>query len=155
MSTVRDFLAQAHVFAGLPEPVLDNVAGCGRLDHFDAGATIITVGQPAGTFHVVRHGRVAIQIATPGRAPLVIATRGEGDAIGWSWLFKPYRWHFDAIAVEATRVISLDGECLRGKCDTDHELGFHLMSRFAGVAIRDLELTQLQLLDVYGHVAAR
>jgi hypothetical protein len=28
------------------------------------------------------------------------------------------------------------------------------MSRFADLAIRDLELTELQLLDVYGHVAS-
>lgn len=155
MNTVRDFLAQSHVFVGLPDTVLDSVAGCGRLDHFDAGTAIIHVGEPAGTFHVIRHGRVSIQIAAPGREPLVVASREEGDAIGWSWLFKPYRWHFDAIALEPTRVISLDGECLRGKADGDHELGYHLMSRFAAVAIRDLELTQLQLLDVYGHVGAR
>ncbi len=155
MSTVRDLLAQSHIFSNLPEHVLDQVAGCGRLDQFDAGTAIIHVGEPAGTFHVVRHGRVSIQLAAPGREPLVVATRNEGDAIGWSWLFKPYRWHFDAIAAEPTRVISLDGECLRGKCATDHELGYHVMSRFADFAIRDLELTQLQLLDVYGHVAAR
>lgn len=154
MSTIRELIAESHVFAGLPHDVLEKVAGCGRLDHFEAGEDIIHVGQPAATFHIVRHGRVAIQIAAPGREPLVVATRAEGDAIGWSWLFKPYRWHFDAIAAEATRVISLDGDCLRRKCDTDHELGYHLMSRFADVAIRDLELTQLQLLDVYGHVAA-
>lgn len=155
MNTVRDLLADSHVFSGLPSHVLDEVAGCGRLDHFDAGRYVIHVGQPAGTFHVVRHGRVSIQIAAPGREPIAVATRGEGDAIGWSWLFKPYRWHFDAIAIEPARVISLDGECLRRKCDTDHELGYHLMSRFADVAIRDLEMTQLQLLDVYGHVGAR
>ena len=139
MSTIRELIAESHVFSGLPHDVLEKVAGCGRLDHFEAGEDIIHVGQPAATFHIVRHGRVAIQIAAPGREPLVVATRGEGDAI----------------AVEPTRVISLDGECLRGKCETDHELGYHLMSRFADVAIRDLELTQLQLLDVYGHVAVR
>ena len=155
MSSVRDFLAQSHVFEGLPNDVIDQVAGCGRLDHFDEGMTLIHMGEPADVFHVIRHGRVSLQIATPGREPLVVATRTEGDAIGWSWLFKPYRWHFDAMAIEPTRVITLDGECLRGKCERDHELGYHVMSRFAAVAIRDLELTQLQLLDVYGHVTAR
>ncbi len=155
MNTVRELLAQSHVFAGLPDRVLDELAGCGHLDHFEAGNALTHVGEPASDFHVIRHGRVALQIAAPGHEPLVIATRGEGDAVGWSWLFRPYRWHFDAIATELTRVISLDGECLRGKCATDHELGYHVMSRFAAVAISDLEMTQLQLLDVYGHVAAR
>lgn len=155
MNTIRDLLQQSHVFAGMPDPVLDQIAGCGRLDHFAAGTTLFHAGEPAGTFQVVRQGRVAIQIAAPGRPPVVVASRNSGDAIGWSWLFKPYRWHFDAIAVELTRVVSLDGECLREKCATDHELGYHVMSRFADIAIRDLEQTQLQLLDVYGHAAVR
>jgi CRP/FNR family transcriptional regulator, cyclic AMP receptor protein len=155
MNTVRDLLSQSHIFAGLPAAVLDEVAGCGRLDQFESGASIIHVGEPAATFHVIRHGRVSIQLAAPGREPLTVATRDEGDAIGWSWLFKPYRWHFDAIAAGPVRVIALDGECLRGKCAVDHELGYHVMSRFADFAIRDLELTQLQLLDVYGHVGVR
>ena len=155
MNTIRELLQQSHVFAGMPDPVLDQVAGCGRLDHFAAGATLFHAGEPAGIFQVVRQGRVAIQIAAPGRPPVVVASRSAGDAIGWSWLFKPYRWHFDAVAVELTRVVSLDGACLREKCATDHELGYHVMSRFADIAIRDLEQTQLQLLDVYGHAAVR
>ena len=155
MNTVRELLTQSHVFAGLPDAVLDQIAGCGRLDHFEAGTPILHGGEPAGLFPVVRHGRVSIQLAAPGREPLIVATRNDGDAIGWSWLFKPYRWHFDAVASEPTRVIAFDGECLRGKCATDHELGYHVMSRFADFAIRDLELTQLQLLDVYGHVGVR
>ncbi len=155
MTTLREMLAGSHVLAGLPERVLDEMAGCGKLAHFDAGATVHEAGQPAGTFHIIRHGRVSIELVPPGRPPVVVQTRRDGDAIGWSWLFPPYRWHFDAVALELTRVISLDGECLRGKCRQDMELGYHLMSRFAEIAVGDLEMTRLQLLDVYGHARAR
>jgi CRP/FNR family cyclic AMP-dependent transcriptional regulator len=154
-ATVKELLAQSKVFSGMPDGVLEQLAGCGTLAVFPAGAAMFHTGQPAGDFQVIRHGRVSIEMAAPGREPIVVATRGEGEAVGWSWLFEPYRWHFDAIAVEATRVISLDGECLRGKAAKDHELGYHLMSRFADLAIQDLELTEMQLLDVYGHVANR
>ncbi|MGA8922128.1 MAG: cyclic nucleotide-binding domain-containing protein [Candidatus Dormiibacterota bacterium] len=154
IETVRDLLARSRVFTGLPDAVLDELAGCGTLAVFAGGAAMFHTGQPAGTFQVIRHGRVSIEMAAPGREPIIVATRGEGEAVGWSWLFEPYRWHFDAIALEPTRVISLDGECLRGKAARDHELGYELMSRFADLAIRDLELTELQLLDVYGHVAS-
>lgn len=154
-ATIRQLLEESHVFRGLPEPVLDAVEGCGRLDHYEAGAAFFRAGEPAGTFHVIRQGRVSVQIAAPGREPLLVATRGAGDAIGWSWLFEPYRWHFDAIALDLTRVISFDGECLRHKCEGDHELGYHLMNRFASMAIDDLQRTRLQLLDIYGHAPSR
>ncbi|HYM67654.1 MAG TPA: cyclic nucleotide-binding domain-containing protein [Patescibacteria group bacterium] len=154
LNTVRDLLARSHVFAGLPDSVLDQLAGCGTLHVFAAGEQLIHAGQPAGMFQVIRRGRVSLEMSAPGRQPIVVATRGEGEAVGWSWLFPPYRWHYDAFAIEPTGVINLDGECLRGKTLVDHELGYHMMSRFADLLIKDLELTQLQLMDVYGHVAA-
>ena len=54
--------------------------------------------------------------------------------LGWSWLFPPYRWTFDARAAEETSVIALDGVCLRGKCEDDTDLGYRLMQRFAQLA---------------------
>ena len=39
--------------------------------------------------------------------------------IGWSWLFPPYVWHFDAQAITDVRATVFDGACLRGKCDDD------------------------------------
>ena len=63
----------------------------------------------------------------------MIQTLGEDDVIGYSWLFPPYRWRFDARAVEPLRALALDGQCLRGKCDDDPVLGYELMKRFAGM----------------------
>jgi CRP/FNR family cyclic AMP-dependent transcriptional regulator len=51
-------------------------------------------------------------------------------------------------------VIAFDGGCLRGKCETDHELGHQLMRRFAACLVERLQATRLQLLDVYGHPVA-
>ena len=70
--------------------------------------------------------------------------------LGWSWLFPPYQWHFDARALELTRTTALDGQCLRIKCEEDHELGYRLGQRFAHVMMQRLQATRLQLLDVYG-----
>ena len=85
---------------------------------------------------------------------LMIATLGDGTVVGWSWLFPPYRWSFDARAIEDTRAIAFDGACLRGKCDSDHELGYVLMQRFAQIILDRLQAARLQLLDVYGEPAA-
>ena len=49
------------------------------------------------------------------------------------------------------RATSFDGACLRGKCESDPQLGYDLMSRFAQVMIERLQWTRLRLLDVYGY----
>ena len=100
-----------------------------------------------------RRGRVALEVAAPGARAMIIETLEEGDVVGWSWLFPPHRWSFDARAVGPVRAVAFDGACLRGKCEDDKALGYELMRRFAGVMLDRLQATRLQLLDVYGGAA--
>jgi len=126
------------------------VSGCARNHRFDAGRYLFHEGEAADEFFLIRHGKVALEIVTPGQPPIVIATLGEGEIVGASWLAPPYRWMFDARAVELTRAIGIDAACLRNKCDADPQLGYEMMKRFLPVLAKRLNATRLQLLDVYG-----
>ena len=150
MRTIADLIGDAPVLAGLAPHHLELIAGCGENAHFPAGAPLFRTGEPADRFFLIRGGSVALELAVPQHDPLTISTLHDGEIVGWSWLFEPHRWAFDARAVEDTGVIAFDGACLRGKCDADHELGYQLMRRFAAVLVDRLQATRLQLLDVYG-----
>ena len=151
MQTLEELIAASPTFAGLEPAQLAVIAGCARNEHFDAGAQMFREGTPAERFYLIRAGAVALESDMPGRGPLVVQTLHEGDVVGWSWLFEPYRWQFDGRAIQATRVVGFDGTCLRGKCEADHELGYQLMHRFAASMTERLQATRLQALDVYGH----
>jgi CRP/FNR family transcriptional regulator, cyclic AMP receptor protein len=142
------------VFAGPPEAQLATVAACGRNESLQSGSYLLREGRPAERFYLIRVGTVALEIQAPGRGAVIIETLQPGEVAGWSWLFAPYRWQFDARAVERCSVIAFDGACLRGKCDADHELGYELMRRFAECIVERLQATRLQLLDVYGTARA-
>jgi CRP-like cAMP-binding protein len=147
---LEEVLADVPFLAGLGRSELELLAGCARNVHFDDGDVLFREGEPADTFYVVRQGSVALEIHAPTRGGMTIETIDAGDVIGWSWLFPPYRWHFDARALTGVRATAFDGECLRGKCETDPALGYDLMKRFAQVLIERLQWTRLRLLDVYG-----
>ena len=148
---LEELISAAPVFAGLSHAQLELIAGCGVNERFAPGDRLFTEGTPAERFFLIREGAVALEVDAPGRGALVIETLHEGDVVGWSWLFEPYRWQFDARAREPVRAVAFDGACLRGKCEDDHELGYELMRRFAALLIDRLQATRLQLLDVYGH----
>jgi CRP-like cAMP-binding protein len=139
-------------FAPLAEEHLATIVGCARNVTFEAGEFILREGGPADHFFLLRHGRIALETFVPGRGAVRIETLEPGEVLGWSWLFPPYQAHFDARALTFCRLLSLDGNCLRAKCDQDHSLGYHLTTRFAGVLLQRLEATRMQLLDVYGNV---
>jgi CRP-like cAMP-binding protein len=150
METLERILAEHPFFKGLEEPYLQLLVGCASNVRFNAGEVVFREGEQANQFYLIRQGKVAVEMFAPSRGPIILQTLGEGEVLGWSWLVAPYKWRFDGRAVELTRAIALDGECLRGKCEEDHNLGYELMKRVSHVMEKLVEATRLQLLDVYG-----
>jgi CRP-like cAMP-binding protein len=153
VETIDVLLKDIPFFAGLSQEHLELIAGCGANEHYEPNELLFREGDEANTFYCVRHGSVALEMFVPTRGSVTIETLAEGEVVGWSWLFEPYRWHFDARALEVTRVTMFDGACLRGKCQADPAFGYELMSRFAQILIERLQWTRLRLLDLYGRDA--
>jgi CRP-like cAMP-binding protein len=153
MKSLDELVAESPIFAGLDRPYLELIAGCAQNTGFEAGRYLFREGDPADTFYLVRHGRVMFETFVPGRGALTIQTVEAGDVVGWSWLVPPYRWQFDARALDMVRAVAFDGECLRGKCEADRPFGYELLRRFTPVMLERLQATRLQLVDVYGRAA--
>ena len=150
MQTIQPLLAEHPFFKGLTDSQLQLLTGCASNAVFDAGQYLFHEGEDAEVFYLVRHGKIDIEVRSNGRVRVTVQTAGEGDIVGWSWLVAPYRWHFDARARELTRVIALDGKCLRQKCENDHDFGYEIMHRFSHLIAERIEAARFQLLDVYG-----
>lgn len=148
---LESVLADVPFLEGLDPGRLTLLVGCAGNVHFAAGDGLFREGDPADTFYIVRQGSVALETFVPTRGSVLIETIEAGEVIGWSWLFAPYRWHFDARALTDVRATGFDGACLRQKCEDDPALGYDLMGRFAQVLIERLQWTRLRLLDVYGN----
>ncbi len=147
MITIEAILKEHSFFKDLPLQYFDFIVGCASNAIFKKGEVILTEGTPADKFYIIRGGFVAIYIDQRPENP--IQTIHEGDILGWSWLIPPYRYRFSAQAVENTRVVVLDGKCLREKCEKNSDLGYELLKRLVTVFTQRLEAARLQLLDIY------
>jgi CRP-like cAMP-binding protein len=150
VETLEPLLTEHPFFRGLAPGDIRFLTGCAKNARFEAGQAIFREGEEADQFYLIREGRVALENFTPGRGSAPILTLGAGDALGWSWLVPPYKWRFDARAIETTRAFALDGKCLREKCEQDTRLGYELLKRVAAIMAERLHATRLQMLDVYG-----
>jgi CRP-like cAMP-binding protein len=148
-----DIIAAHRFFKDLDPSFPELISGCARNMRFAAGDYLFHEGADASAFYLIRHGRVSLEIKAPGRQPMQFMTVSEGDIVGISWLVPPYRWSYDAKAMELVRAISLDANCLRDKCEADNHLGYELMKRFVPALSERLHNTRLQLLDLYGKPA--
>ncbi len=152
MESLAFDLANQPFLAGLAPEYIELLAGCATHVYCSAGEQIFSEGDSANSFFLIYHGKVAIEVDVPGPGVISIETLDSGDVLGWSWLFPPYRWHFDVRAIELTRMIEINASCLRAKIEEDHDFGYEMMRRFAQTIIHRLQSTRLQLLDMYGQV---
>ena len=143
MRNIGDELGEHPFFSGLPKRYVNVLGGCGENVVFKAGSLIAAEGSSADYFFVLRSGRVALELQRPPQRTVRIQTLDTGDVLGWSWLFPPYRWSFDARAVQDVRAIQLDGRCLRKHCDEDPAMGYALMQRFSRLMMQRVEATRL------------
>jgi CRP/FNR family transcriptional regulator, cyclic AMP receptor protein len=114
---------------------------------FDPGDVIFRQGDVAARFYLILEGEVALESAAERGAGQKIQTLKAGDVLGWSWLYPPFLWHFQARAVKPTRAVVCDGACLLVACEENHELGFELLRRVSREVVQCLQATRSKLLE--------
>ncbi len=150
MKTIEDLLSTHPFTEGLDDEILRLIAGCATNVVFESGSYLFREGGSADRFFLLRHGTVALEMFVPGEGPQTFLTVKSGEMLGVTWLVPPYRWAYDARAVELTRAIAFDATCLRDKCEADHHVGYELMKRFVPALVQRLHVAQLQTADIYG-----
>ncbi|HXC35257.1 MAG TPA: Crp/Fnr family transcriptional regulator [Candidatus Acidoferrales bacterium] len=141
-------LTEQPFFKGLSEPLLEILAKEAMPVEFKAGEEVFNEGGLANRFYLIRSGKVELQAAADfEHQPVVIETIEAGGVLGWSWLFPPYYWHFDACAITPVHAIFFYGTRLREECETNHELGYELMRRVSSVVVERLQATRRRMIE--------
>lgn len=154
MQTIEREIRNHPFVAGLRANHLSAVCSTASEVQFKPGEIIVHEREPAFHAYLLTSGRVQVEVHSRAtHRDIVVDSLHAGDVLGWSWLFAPYCWHFQARAVEPTRAIVLDGAALLVRCEEDHELGHALTKRMVQLLIRRLEAARraIIMLDADAH----
>jgi len=155
MEGLERIIAEHPFCSGLETYYIDLLATCASHVRFEKDHHIFREGGEASQFYLIRDGKLALEMVSPQRPPLIVETVGAGEVLGWSWLVAPHRWHFGARAIEPVRAIAVDAACLRTKCEKNPHLGYQLLKRTVEIVGQRLEATRFRMLDLYSaHVPA-
>lgn len=120
------------------------LASCAGRSHFQENQIIFRKGETANRFYLIEDGMVELESANRG---IVAGSISSGGALGWSWLFPPYEWHFTARALRETSAIFFCATALREHCEADPSLGLELFKRMAAKTVKQLQTARMRLLD--------
>lgn len=151
METVLELLTAHPFLEGMAADLLAELAPHTRRRSVPAGTELFRENGPAERFWLVREGAVAIEFNVVGRGDIVVERISSGAALGWSWLFPPFRWRFTGIAAEPTIVLEVDATAVRRLCEANNALGYDLTQRFAAVLGDRLSAARARLVDLYAY----
>lgn len=120
---------------------------------FDPDEIIFREGEPANKFYLIESGEIALESHCPGNGNVQIQTLHGGDVLGWSWLFPPFAWNFQARAVKSSRLICCNGAHILVTSEDDDRFGHELMKRISRITIRRLQAARKQLVQVQSILA--
>jgi CRP-like cAMP-binding protein len=146
----RSLLSGHGFLAGFPPEAVELVAEGAQVVAFRRGVLLFREGSPADIAYLVTGGKVAIEVHAPNRGPIVVETMGAGDVVGLSWAAPPFRYQFDARAVDEVEAVAVGTAPLRLALAENPDLGFLFLDRLAAVILGRLQATRIRLLDVYG-----
>ena len=143
---------QAHLAAhpflkGMDAHQIATLASCVAPAHFVTGQIIFETGELADRFYLIESGTVAIEGKVLDKRHVRIDTVSAGEPLGWSWLFPPYVWHFDARANEPSVAWSFDATILRQHYSEDLTLAHELFKRMSEVMVRRLQAARRKLVE--------
>jgi CRP/FNR family cyclic AMP-dependent transcriptional regulator len=147
-------LGQHPFLKGMKPHHLEILAQSAMPTHFEKDQIIFRAGEPANGFYLLESGSVALQGSVLEHGPVTTDVVRAGEPLGWSWLFPPYLWHFDARAIEPVYAICLSGIALRQHRDEDLTLGHELFKRTCEVMARRLQHARAKLIESRKRVPA-
>ncbi len=148
VKAVASVIAEHPFVRGLQPQHLRLLVDSAMRMHYKAGELIFREGDPANRFYLIEQGRVSLESPRKEQAPIAVQIIGPGDVLGWSWLFPPYYWHFNARALEPTTAIFFYGTRLREQCEQDHSFGFAMLQRITKIVIQRLQAARKQLISI-------
>jgi CRP-like cAMP-binding protein len=144
---IEDYLSSQTFFHELDDRFLKILSNSSAVLEIKKGDALFHQGEYADKFYLLRNGQVSVQVPALVGPTLEIQALSKDQILGWSWLIPPYRWHFQARAVDDSELLEFDGRAILVHCEEDPKFGYELLKRFAGLMSERLDAARQKMMD--------
>lgn len=153
---VLDVIQRSQIFQRLRTEQLQRVASISREETYEAGRSIFREGDQARSLYILEEGKVILEMRIaplpehrpPPQATVDVVVKDE--IFGWSALVEPFMFTFSARAVDPCKVVAVEASQLLELMDSDHAMGYEVMSRLSQVIASRLTHTRQTLISERG-----
>lgn len=133
----------------LPAFLVDRLDQMSQTRIYPAGEMLFAEGSEHPDFHILVEGHVQLDMMVEGHGRLPILQTQQGDILAWSSLLDKKKMTSSGVAIDDVKTVAIPGHELQHLCETDHELGYHVMRQLSAALAKRLVATRVLLLDHY------
>lgn len=142
---IESALANHSFFGRFDAAHLKSIRRCScSLEYSDQSFIFREYGS-ADMLFLILEGKIAIGTYYNSEDYLIIQTLEPGEILGWSWFIPPHLWHFDAWALEKSKLLAISAEEVRSLCESDIHFGYTFYNRLSHMLAERLEMLQKRL----------
>ena len=146
---LADYLQNDSIFRNMPKRHIQTLADAEHITQTRQGECLFKQGDYTTKFYIVKSGYISVEIPAIYGPSLVMQKLDDDTVLGWSWLTPPYKWVFEANTELDVQVIEFEGKSLLKACDTDSELRYPLLKRFAALMSERLHETGEKMMNTW------
>lgn len=144
---IEELLSRTPFFAGLDPEYVAYLARHSSPRTLAVDTVLFVFGDDACDFYLVTKGQVCVEVAAIEGPALELQRLGPGAVLGWSWLFAPYKWTFQARATEPAEVLEFDGARILARSERDPAFGYQVIKRFSALMSERLNFARQKMME--------
>lgn len=141
-------LAHVSLFEGLSQDQMALIYPLLELCDYSCDKVIFEQGDAAHYLYIVLKGMVLVRYRAYDGPMITVARSGPGDIFGWSSVLGRPTYSSDAVALEDSIIIRINGKGMQRICENHPDTGVILLERLANVVADHLRNTHDQILDI-------
>ncbi len=145
--SIENYLSTHAFFSELDDNFMKFLSDSATELKIKKGNVLFQQGERADKFYLLRNGQMSVQVPALMGPTLEIQILGKDQILGWSWLISPYRWNFQARALEDSDLLEFDGSGILARCEENPKFGYELLKRFAALMSERLDAARQKMMD--------
>jgi len=113
---ISEILKKQDFFSGISQNNINLISESATIKHVKKDNYVFKVGENARKFYLILKGKVSLEVEHENKI-FDLEIINEGEILGWSWQFPPYKWNFSAKAIEDLELIEFDVDIFYQKCN--------------------------------------
>ncbi|GIW22317.1 MAG: hypothetical protein KatS3mg068_1324 [Candidatus Sericytochromatia bacterium] len=144
---ISQILKEQEFFSGISQNNINLISESATIKKVNKDNYIFKICEEAKKFYLIIKGKVSLEFEIENKI-ISLEIINNGEILGWSWQFPPYKWNFSARAIEDTELLEFDVEKFYEKCNVNLLLAYELQKRFSKIMLKRLQATRRKLIEV-------